>query len=818
MPRMYMAVAQEDRHPITDIMRQTPDIPQNCQWAIFLRNHDELTLEMVTDRERDYLWRTFAVDRRMRINLGIRRRLAPLLDGDRRKIELLNSLLMSMPGTPILYYGDEIGMGDNVFLGDRNGVRTPMQWSPDRNGGFSRADPAALFLPPIMDAVYGYNTINVEAQIRNSSSLLNWTKRLIDVRQAHRAFGRGTLEFLYPGNRKVFAYLRRYENEHILCVANLSRAPQPVELNLSDFEGRVPIELIGRSPFPPIGKLPYFVTLPAYGFFWFLLAEKATVPSWHEPIVAPLPEILTLVTPDGFASLTNGAARDTLERRILTEYLPIQRWFAGKGMVLNAVELVWAVEINEDARSWLLAMFRAKLDGQHEHLYFIPFSVAWEEGAEDPLMGLLAHSLARVRKGSKRGVLYSAAADPTFAPALVRLMREGRQVVTATGERLVFSHASALEAVDLSQALEARRVGAEQSNSSLLLGEAVVLKILRRVHAGIHPELEVCRHLSEVAHFSNTPPLLGAIEAILEGGAPVALAVAYGFVRNQGDGWRYTLEYLQRFLEEAELRAPGEISTEEERHGAFKHQAHILGARTAELHRALAVPTTDAAFSPEPASKADLERWIRDIEDQGNNAHTIIQGALSRLPEDVAVHAGTLLRRWPELTARVRALVPERLEVAKTRCHGDYHLGQVLVVKDDFMIIDFEGEPERPMTERRGKHSPLRDVAGMLRSFSYAAWAAVTARAAARPRVREALIPWAGDWEHQTVEAFLDGYRSAIGDCPSYPSDPDTAQRLVTLFTIEKAFYEIAYEAANRPSWLTIPINGLVRLLGPDAR
>ena len=266
MPRLYMSIAMEDRYPLVEILSQTPPIPANCQWAIFLRNHDELTLEMVTDRERDYMYRMFASDARMRVNVGIRRRLAPLMENSRPKIELITFLLMTMPGAPILYYGDEIGMGDNIYLGDRNGVRTPMQWSPDRNAGFSRADPQRLYLPPIMDSVYGYEAVNVEAQLRNPSSLLQWTRRLIATRRRYQAFGRGSLAFLEPGNRKVLAFLREHEGEAMLCVANLSRFPQAVELDLARFEKRVPVELFGQESFPPIGKLPYFVTLPGHGY------------------------------------------------------------------------------------------------------------------------------------------------------------------------------------------------------------------------------------------------------------------------------------------------------------------------------------------------------------------------------------------------------------------------------------------------------------------------------------------------------------------------------------------------------------------------
>jgi maltose alpha-D-glucosyltransferase/alpha-amylase len=813
MPRMYMAVAQEDRHPISDILRQTPDIPDSCQWAIFLRNHDELTLEMVTDWERDYLWRTFAADRRMRINLGIRRRLAPLLEGDRRKIELLNSLLMSMPGTPFLYYGDEIGMGDNVYLGDRNSVRTPMQWSPDRNAGFSRADPAALYLPPTMDAIYGYGTVNVEAQSRNPSSLLNWMRRMITVRRAHKAFGRGALDLLYPGNRKVLAYVRHYENEAILCVANLSRAPQPVELDLAGFEGRVPVELIGRSPFPTVGKLPYLVTLPAYGFFWFLLAEQAAAPSWHEPFVPPAPEMATLVAPHGWASLLEGSTQRSLEERVLSEYLAKQRWFAGKEAGLQSVAMAGGGEIAEAGKgSWLLAVAEARLANGSTQYYFLPLDIAWEKAGEDPVTtfaGLMPYALAHVRQVARRGLLHDASVDPGFAPALVAQMRAGRPIASRGGT-LVFSHTSALESAEMAEVPEGRRLIAEQSNTTLVLGDAMILKLYRHLQPGIHPEIEIGRHLTEVVRFANTPPLLGGVELKPADGPPTTLATLQAFARNQGDGWRYTLEYLARFLEEAELRPAAEVAAEEpDRHVAFLKMAQVLGARTAELHRAFAAPTEDPAFRAEPTSEADLLGWRRSIESELDQAHALLERARERLAE-----ADALLARWPELTARCRALLPARLDSVRTRCHGDYHLGQVLVAQDDFLIVDFEGEPERPLAERRAKRCPLKDVGGMLRSFSYAGWTALFPRGSEPGQIKEALRPWAEDWEQRTTRAYLDGYRGAIGNCPSYPADAAVADNLIQFFAFEKALYELRYEAANRPDWLPIPVKGLLRLLG----
>jgi maltose alpha-D-glucosyltransferase / alpha-amylase len=360
MPRIYMALRQEDRLPITDIMAQTPPIPDNCQWALFLRNHDELTLEMVTDDERDYMYFAYSADPRMRINVGIRRRLAPLVDNNRRRIELLNSLLLSFPGTPILYYGDEIGMGDNIYLGDRNGVRTPMQWTSDRNAGFSKCDPARLFLPVIMDYIYGYQGLNVEAQLGDQSSLLHWTRNMIALRKLFQVFGRGTLTFLNPSNRKILAYLRNLEQEDgthetVLCVANLSRFAQPVSLDLSAFAGSVPVEMIGYVPFPAITETPYTLSLAPYAFLWLELQAPQTEPgtiaafdaeTWQE---LPADEALERVTlSGGWPGLFAGRGAALLEAA-LPAWLPRQRWFGAKARTIQSVRIHTWVELRPPA-------------------------------------------------------------------------------------------------------------------------------------------------------------------------------------------------------------------------------------------------------------------------------------------------------------------------------------------------------------------------------------------------------------------------------------------------------------------------------------
>ena len=831
MPRIYMAVAQEDRHPIVEIMQQTPDIPENCQWAIFLRNHDELTLEMVTDRERDYMYQTYANDPRMRVNIGIRRRLAPLMENDRPRIELLNSLLMSMPGTPIMYYGDELGMGDNVFLGDRDGVRTPMQWTSDRNAGFSRTDPARLFLPPVMDAVYGYEAVNVEAQSRSSGSLLNWMKRLISVRKSSQAFGRGTLEFLHPGNRKVLAYLREYEDESILCVANLSRSAQPVELDLSRFRERIPVEMIGGSSFPPIGSLPYFLTLPGHSFYWFRLAKEteASPPRWHEGSPRFL-EPPVLVLPAGREPSRNAHQQplripsrqvSKLEKEALPEYLGVRRWFASKGAEIERVEVVARAEI-EDSRLLTLLRVSVKDDSGEEaepQLYFLPLSAAWEEDG-DGIDEFMQYALAKLRRRSKVGVLYDALVDEEFCRGLVEAMEENRDVEIGEGE-IHFSKTDVFDELvgeESPAELSVRRAGVEQSNTSIIVGERLIMKAYRRLQKGTNPDLEIGRYLTEEARFGNTPPLAGAIEYEGPDGELTTLGLLQGFVDNQGDGWSYTLDYLSRYLEE---RAATTWTLEEDEdaepdesaeadNAFFMGLVHTLGLRTGELHEAFALPTEDQGFAPEAATHEEVAGWVQNVRGELKSTFDTLERRLDRLTEAARPDVERLLELREEVERHVGAVAGESFEVVKTRHHGDYHLGQVLVVNNDFQIIDFEGEPARPLSERRAKHSPLRDVAGMLRSFNYAAQSALFK---VSPDRYASLEPEVRIWERRTREAFMEGYAEGVRGAASYPENPEHARRLIELFTIEKALYEIRYELDNRPDWLGIPVKGILDLV-----
>jgi maltose alpha-D-glucosyltransferase/alpha-amylase len=810
MPRMYMALAQEDRHPIADILRQTPDIPPNCQWALFLRNHDELTLEMVTDDERDYLWRVYATDSHARINLGIRRRLAPLLDNDRRKIELMNALLFSLPGTPVIYYGDELGMGDNYYLGDRHGVRTPMQWSADRNGGFSRADPQRLYLPPIMDAIYGYQSINVESQQRSPSSLLNWMRRMITVRKNHSAFGRGTLRLLYPRNRKVLAFIREYEGQRILCVFNMARSAQAAELDLREFRGAVPVELTGNSAFAPIGELTYLLTLPGYGFYWFILATEVEAPRWHVATPEPAPDFVTLVATDTWQSILQGRGRDILEHDVLPEFLMRQRWFAGKDARIVSTALRQLAHLEGSSTRYPLLLCDVSVSGGETHSYFLPLSVIWGGDKVAATSPSLPFTLAKIRRGSRIGALLDAAKHEEFILDLVMAMSRGSD--ERSGNLRFTANPSQ---APIQGDAPIRPLGAEQSNVSLIIGDKMVLKLYRRIRSGVQPELEVAHFLTNVAKFENTPALLGAVEHVEDGAEPSVLAIAFAFVENQGDAWNVLVDALDRAIEDISLLPDVDPwrDTLDRLYGFPLDLAGRLGQRTAEMHRALTAETTDPAFKAEPIGNEQVRCWCDAIRSDAEKAVSSLERVSSELSETAGQHVARLLGKRAALFAQIEVLSGINASGMLTRIHGDYHLGQVLIAKDDVIIIDFEGEPGRTLAERRQKTSPLRDVAGMLRSLDYAASAALDRFATRSGGLSEKVVAATSAWRERSGQEFIDSYVKTAGGMVSYPREQGDAAALLELFLLQKTLYEISYEAANRPSWITVPVRGLLELL-----
>jgi maltose alpha-D-glucosyltransferase/alpha-amylase len=797
MPRMYMAIAQEDRFPITDIMRQTPDIPSNCQWAIFLRNHDELTLEMVTDEERDYLWRVYASDARARLNLGIRRRLAPLLERDRRRIELMKSLLLTMPGTPVIYYGDEIGMGDNLHLGDRDGVRTPMQWSSDRNGGFSRADPASLVLPSIMDPLYGYESLNVEAQWRDPHSLLNWFRRMLVVRRQHKAFGRGSIRFLRPQNRKVLAYLREYEGQSILCVANVSRTAQAVELDLAEFNGRTPIELSGNSAFPMIGQLTYLLTIPPYGFYWFLLSADAQQPAWSTATSGPLVEYHTFVLREDVEEIVDKPSLAVLQNEVLPLYVPPRRWFQSKDKKISVIEVPLAGKL-PGADDMLYAEIDVRA-GDTAIRYTFPMSIAWEGAPTAPFEVPLA--LARVRKGRRVGYLTDAFSNPSFAHALIAKMHESARAKIGDCE-LHFDPTSALGKFELAAKEEIEWPGAEQSNSTLVIGRKAVLKLFRRLSIGIHPEAEMTRYLTENA-FSGTPSLLGEVVRTGANGERATIAVLQGYVTNQGDGWAWTLQQLDRLVDEGATPYAESSEPHFESYSAF---ARVIGRRLGEMHRILASPSDDPAFAPQEIDATGVKEMIMRAQREIEKALKAIDALTLADPRDQDFAKALKSRRSLALSW-VERLADKAKGTIATRVHGDMHLGQVLVSGGDVALIDFEGEPSKPLSERRAKTSPLRDVAGMIRSFDYAAATVERSMKHAAEEGTARAHALLARFRLLSEIALLEGYREGRGR-PLSDSEFD----LLRLFMMEKAAFEIAYEVANRPDWLGTPLCGLAGL------
>ncbi len=835
MPRLFMATRMGSRFPIVDVLRQTPSIPADCQWLLFLRNHDELTLEMVSDEERDYMYRVYAQDPRMRLNLGIRRRLAPLLGNDRRLIELMNGLLFSLPGTPVLYYGDEIGMGDDVYLGDRNGVRTPMQWSPDRNAGFSRANPQRLYLPVIIDPEYHYERVNVEVQQANPNSLLWHMKRLIALRRETRVFGRGTITFLYPSNPRILAFVRAYEGEQVLVVANLSHLAQAVDLDLRAYRGTHPVELFGRTTFPPISETPYRLTLEPYGFLWFRL-EVPTAPVPAEELAKAEP--LALTERGDWDHVQAPMVREDLEA-FLPRYLSAQRWFRAKGMTIDSVRIRHLLPLGGSPDRIRLGLVDVRFVEAEPQTYLLPLQFTESRPPTSLAEAPPAHVLATFlpTPGTTERLLHDVAQDPEFVHQVVaRIARNRRRSIDGGLElAAVRTPAFVSEEGAPSSALPVVSLPNEQSNSSARVGDRYILKVFRLVEPGPNPEVELGEFL---AHREGAPvaPLAGRLELRDDRGEVYTLASLHRLVPNEGDAWGVTLDHLRGYFDRARacvviesgLPAEEELRVDfsgteppakaAELVGPYLALAHRLGERTADLHRVLGGRSLDPWFAPDPFDAMYVRSIYQRMQSLSQQTFELLRETRDRVPELVRPLADELLGREDEVGRRFRNLLGRRYGGQRIRIHGDYHLGQVLWTGKEFVIIDLEGEPLRPLSERRLKRSPLRDVAGMLRSFDYAARVALRAipvSADAGPLERESLAPLADQWVAWVSASFLSGYWSGTESAPFVPRDPEERRLLLGAFVLEKAVYEAGYELNNRPSWVDIPLRGLLRLLGP---
>ncbi|PSR29846.1 MAG: maltose alpha-D-glucosyltransferase [Sulfobacillus thermosulfidooxidans] len=804
MPRMFMALYMEDRYPIIDILEHTPPVPPCSQWAIFLRNHDELTLEMVTDEERDYMYRVYAKEPQFRINVGIRRRLAPLLGNNRRRMELMNALLMTLPGTPVLYYGNEIGMGDNVYLGDRDGVRTPFQWSPDRNAGFSRANPQRLCLPVIVDPEYHYESVNVEAQQNNPSSFLWWMRRIIALRKSSRAFGRGTLRFLNADNPKVLVFLREFEGDRILVVANLSRFVQAVTIETQDLIGQTVIELFSQSNFPPITQPSTVYTLGPHDFYLFRLQDAEVL----DEVNAGLPPTIEVDGPNPFPDILEDMLKP------LAAYLPHQRWFAGKDLrIMQIVNERW-IPVWEQGGFWIV---RVRYQGGSEERYLLP--LIWQWGSDDNALVtfMMQGQEGNIREASDNPVFWRHLAQQWIFPERVT----GRHIERRTSQG--WKGRNRLKSEDL----EPTPLHVEQSNTSVAYGEQWILKIFRRLEDGVNPDWEVGQFMTE-HHGAGIAPQTWMGFEYRHQGQTSQLAILQEYIANQGDGWTYTLDHLGRYFEAIAAQdlvvqpsscrnwwSDTEIHPDENLllvMGEFSGQAALIGRKTAEMHMLLASDSDNPDFRPEPFSALDQRAMYQSMRQNADRTLTELERALGLFREDVAIMAQEILHKREHIEEIFRQAARKTVQGSKIRCHGDYHLGQLLYTGRDFVVVDFEGEPLVPLSRRRIKRSPLKDVAGMIRSFHYAAFTeAEHERQFGMPQ--DKLKRWAMAWFQIATSRFLEAYQ----DHMDARLLPERDSEWLSAFLMEKALYELHYELHNRPKWVHIPMEGILNLLDLDA-
>lgn len=873
MPRLFMSLQMEDSFPLIDIIQQTPQIPDNCQWALFLRNHDELTLEMVSDEDRDYMYRVYAQDPQARINLGIRRRLAPLLGNNRRRIELLNSLLLSLPGTPVLYYGDEIGMGDNFYLGDRNGVRTPMQWSADRNAGFSRANPQKLFLPTIVDPEYHHETVNVEAQRSNPNSLWWWMKRLIAIRSRYQAFGRGTFELLYPENRKVLTFIRTYEGEHILVVANLSRFVQAVELDLSAFKGATPVEIFGRTPFPTIGDAAYFLSIGPHAFYWFTLQQQPSM------IASGAPRNLATVGVNGnWQDVYSRAESKKALETLLPDYLMSCRWYSSQGRTIQATHILDAIPVEPALKEHRPKGEKAALEDSNPVIPTIPHAydivlvkVEYTEGIPDTYVLPLAYAegsdgtaqgdaaIAYLQGKVNAGVLFDALSDKEFLAipleAIAHKLRfkggAGELTTTQTeifqqlwieqsAQAKTVHQATTLASSAPSASLEPHLLRDEYSNALTVYGDRFFLKLFRRVEECVNSDLEVGQFLTQLASqpgsvmADHVAPIAGFLEYHRKGAAPMTVGVLQKYIPDTRDAWSYTLDSLRDCFEQVMTKQIdiGEISLPPAQlllalntgippmaydiMGTFLSSVELLGQRTADLHLALTSDLNDPNFAPEEFSSFYQRSIYQYMRNQSGQTLLLLKKQLKNLPAELQPQARLVLNQREQILGRFKLVLDQPITAMRARCHGNYHLEELLYTGKDFIIVDFEGEPNRSLSERRMKRSPLRDIAGMLQSFYYAC------RVALRREIESGLVrsenlslmeQWAQFFYSWTSLLFLKQYLATTGEAAFLPKTQPELKVLLDAYLLEKAVYELDYEMRNRPDWVGIPLQRILELL-----
>ncbi len=820
MPRLFLGLRTEDTYPIIDIIEQTPTTPPNSQWALFLRNHDEIGLDMVTEEEKDYLFKAYANDPHTKHNLGIRRRLAPLLNNDRRKIELLYTILFSLPGTPVLYYGDEIGMGDNIYLGDRFGVRTPMQWNMNINAGFSVANPQKLYLPVISDPIYRYESVNVATQEENPSSLMWWIKNVLAMRKRLNVFGRGDLQFIDSTNSKVLCFSRSYEKQRIIVVANLSQFSQATTLDLKAFKDCDITEVFSQNRFMSVTEGEYSITIGPYGYFWF--QADATE---KKDISGNSNELFLYKSDLSWERLfSNYNEMRVLERKILQPFMKKCRWFGGKARAISKLSIYKVIPLKVEKDTHFLTIIEVHYVQRLPELYFLPMCFAPSDSLFDKVEYTAQSVISRAEIQGKTGFILDSSYDRSFRDYLFTSM--DRKVRVKDDDGVLEFNSSVFTKLNADK-VESKILKADQSNTAIIYNDQYFFKFYRKIEQEINPDLEIIRFLSENTSFRNAPKYAGSMEYRDNEGNTTVLGLLQEKVENQGDSWVMTIDSVGRFYERVMAKAKKEkipklinkpaIKYEEAPEliqefigRGFYERVARLGQRTAEMHLALASDNTNPSFAPEYFTSNYQRSLYSTLRKLVRDRFKLLEQSIDKLNTETQALARRVLAMEDQVLECFSEVYKNRINAIKTRIHGDYHLGQVLFTGKDFIIIDFEGEPGFSFSERRLKKNPLKDVAGMMRSFHYAAFGKIMLNENYREKDIEFLVQWAEQWQHYVSRFYLGAYLERMG-LESTLSDQD--EILIRTYLIEKAIYELGYELNGRPDWVNIPLRGIEYLM-----
>ena len=827
MPRLFMAMHTEDNHPIVDIIEQTPKAPENGQWALFLRNHDSLGLEMVTEEEKDYLYKAFAADPYTKHNIGIRRRLAPMLDNDRRKVELMYTLLLSLPGSPIIYYGDEIGMGDNVFLGDRYGVRTPMQWNANVNAGFSKANPQQLYLPVISDPVYRYEAVSVAVQQNNISSLLWWTKNAIAMRKRLRAFSRGDISFLESNNSKILAFTRVYGKQRIIVVANLSKYSQAASIDLYGFEGSALTEVFSQNVFPRVSNRDYPITIGPYGYFWFYVEEKTAG-------IEEETEGLKLVKAEASWErfFTNFRDTNILEKQVLPGFLKKTRWFGGKAKGISKVKLDQCLPLKVGNQAVYLLILEVSYIQRLPEYYFLPVSFIPAVDVVEDIDYNPQSIICRIDINKTQGFLIDSAYDAKFRDYLLFAMSSRQKIKSDLGE-LSFNMGTFNKINVAKKDIRSKILKADQSNTAIIYNDKYFFKFYRKIEKEINPDLEIARFLSEKTTFNHSPQYVGGIEFRSNEGDTIVFGLLQGLVENHGDAWVMTTDALGRYFDrvfttigKSDIPPPldnkpvlsfheAPVLIQELIGNIYVQRVEMLARRTAEMHLALTSDDTDPAFIPEQITGNYQRAVYSSLRKLVKDRLKLLSQKIDDLPKSMRKLGREVLKRQDEILDCFSQFHKQKIGGMKSRIHGDYHLGQVLFNGKDFVIIDFEGEPGFTFSERRLKKSPMKDVAGMMRSFHYAAYGKILLNENFRDKDMEYLEAWAEQWHHYVSRFYLGAYLDRMNMDRNLPGNNEV---MIRTYLLEKAIYELGYELNSRPDWVIIPLRGIKYLIDQYAQ